>query len=239
MEKFHANYRIPSARAPFWNYSWVGSYFVTICTKNRLHFFGEIADGNMVLSRIGVVADVLWHEIKHHTKNVELGAFVVMPNHIHGIVRIMSDDDSTTVETRHALSLQSQPPSELSTNTLTTTPVETRYALSLQSQPPSELPTNTLTTTPVETRYALSLQPQSQPQSTSQQRFQNQGKNSLSSIIGSYKSAVSKHAHRLGFDFAWQTRFHDHIIRNEESYQRIAEYIANNPQQWEEDTYHS
>ena len=52
-------------------------------------------------------------------------------------------------------------------------------------------------------------------------RFQNQGKNTLSSIIGSYKSAVTKHSNRLGFNFAWQSRFNDHIIRDYKSHQSI------------------
>lgn len=212
MQKFQGKYRIPSARAPFWDYSRAGAYFVTICTKNRFHYFGEITDGTMVVSPIGAIADVLWYETKHHAKNVKLGAFVVMPNHVHGIVQIISDEEnssSRTVGTRHALSLQQQISSDNS------------------SAPIS-----------AETRHTLSLLPQ-QPESPAQRRFQNQGKNSLSSIIGSYKSAVSKHAHRLGFDFAWQSRFHDHIIRNEESYYRIMEYIVNNPKQWQEDTYFS
>lgn len=51
----------------------------------------------------------------------------------------------------------------------------------------------------------------------------------VSSIIGSYKSAVTKHANRLKLPFGWQTRFHDHVIRNDEEYQRIENYIANNP----------
>jgi hypothetical protein len=63
------------------------------------------------------------------------------------------------------------------------------------------------------------------------------GKNTLSSIIGSYKSAVSKQAHCMGCDFAWQPRFHDHIIRDEQEYQRIAKYIIHNPVNWKEDEF--
>lgn len=82
----------------------------------------------MKLSGIGIIADILWYEIKNHAKNVDLGAFVVMPNHIHGILIlnewldddcdnrtiVLSDDApntllSGTVETTHALSLQPNP----------------------------------------------------------------------------------------------------------------------------------
>ena len=72
-----------------------------------------------------------------------------------------------------------------------------------------------------------------------QQRFQNQGKNTVSSIIGGYKSAVTKYARRLGFEYAWQDRFHDHIIRNDASFLRIAAYIENNPVNWKEDKFHN
>ncbi|MDJ0898934.1 MAG: hypothetical protein QNJ55_08980 [Xenococcus sp. MO_188.B8] len=70
-------------------------------------------------------------------------------------------------------------------------------------------------------------------------RFQNQGKNTISSIVGRYKSAVTKYARRLGFDFYWQSRFHDHIIRNEESYFQIAEYVINNPLNWSDNCFYS
>ena len=55
-----------------------------------------------------------------------------------------------------------------------------------------------------------------------QQRWQNQRKNTISSIVGGYKSAVTKHACRLGYQFAWQPGFYDHIIRNDAAYDRIA-----------------
>jgi len=70
-------------------------------------------------------------------------------------------------------------------------------------------------------------------------RFQNQGRNSLSSIVGSYKSAVTKHVHRLGYDFRWQSRYYDHIIRDRTSFLRISKYIENNPKQWQKDEFNS
>ncbi|MDI3521737.1 MAG: hypothetical protein PWR04_1725, partial [Anaerophaga sp.] len=80
-------------------------------------------------------------------------------------------------------------------------------------------------------------QSESIPKTIGQQRFQNIGKNSISSIVGSYKSAVSKHAHRLGFQFQWQTRFYDNIIRDDKSFQKITSYITNNPKNWQEDKF--
>lgn len=125
MAKYKNKYRSESARATWWNYGWAGAYFITICTKNRKPYFGGIILGEtneMILSNCGVLADVFWHEIPHHAKNVELGAFVVMPNHIHGILILSSDSDESEsesesqVRTGHALSQRalSQQPSELS-----------------------------------------------------------------------------------------------------------------------------
>ena len=90
-DKYQNRYRIPSTRLQNWDYGWNAIYFVTICTKDRIHYFGEITDGKMHLSPIGAIADVLWHELKNHFDNIELDAFVVMPNHIHGIIAINND----------------------------------------------------------------------------------------------------------------------------------------------------
>lgn len=83
--------------------------------------------------------------------------------------------------------------------------------------------------------------PQPQPpqpkKEIAQQRFQNQGKNTVSSIIGSYKSAVTKHANRLGLEFGWQDCLHDHIIRDDAEYQRINDYIESNPENWDHDKF--
>jgi putative transposase len=185
-DKYQNKYRIASARWQQWDYGWDGAYFITICTKDRKHHFGKITDGKMELSNVGILADAFWHEITNHAQNIGLGAFVVMPNHIHGILILDGnggnvDDNAAAVETRHALSL-----------------------------------------------------PQTSP---GQNRFQNQGKNTISSIVGGYKSAVTKHANRLGLAMGWQTRFHDHVIRDEPSFVKITEYIINNPKNWKDDRF--
>ena len=197
-EKYKNKYRIKSTRLQNWNYGWNAVYFVTICTYNSEHYFGRIINNKMELSAIGIIANILWFEIKNHFKNIELDGLVVMPNHVHGII-VIDDDDcdydaETATEAGHAV-------------------VETGHALSLQSSDNS-------------------------PKTIGQKRFQNIGKNSLPSIIGSYKSAVTKHSHRLGYQFKWQTRYYDHIIRNEKSYIKIKDYIINNPINWNEDKFY-
>ena len=160
----------------------------------------------MKLSHLGTIVNILWYAIPNHSPFVELGDFVVMPNHIHGIL-ILDKPNGAHINAK------------INTETETETETET-----------------------VETGHALSLQTSEQtskPPFIGQNRFQNIGKNTVSSIIGSYKSAVTKHANRLGFENGWQSRFHDHIIRNDEEYQRISDYIINNPANWKDDKFYS
>lgn len=181
-------YRIESARLSHWDYRSNGAYFLTICTHDRINRFGTIENGNMILSRIGVIAEICWHDIPIHANGVELADYVIMPNHIHGILILNSP-----VETLHATSQENH------------ATVEALHATSLP------IPQN-------EQMSIISPQP-----------------DSVSTIIRSFKSAVSKHAHRLGYEFRWQTRFHDHIIRDSTDYERIAQYIETNPQNWKDD----
>jgi REP element-mobilizing transposase RayT len=74
--------------------------------------------------------------------------------------------------------------------------------------------------------------------SPGQLRYQNQGGNTLSSVIGSYKSVVSKHAHFIYRGFKWQDRFYDQLIQNNDSFNLISHYIQNNPKNWEADEFY-
>jgi hypothetical protein len=82
MALFKNKYRIDSTRLTSWNYNGEGMYFVTICTKNREHFFGECKDKKMKLSSIGALIQGFWYQIPKHFPHVTLGEFIVMPNHI-------------------------------------------------------------------------------------------------------------------------------------------------------------
>ena len=105
MTKFKNKYRIESARYPKWDYGWNGAYFITICTKNREMYFGEIDNGKMNLTEIGKIAHQYFIEIPDHFPFVKIGAFVIMPNHVHGIIII----DKPPVETQNLASLSVPP----------------------------------------------------------------------------------------------------------------------------------
>ena len=95
MEKFQGKYRISSARLKSWDYASEGLYFITICTKNRVHFFGEIVrtkrgQNETELSVLGRAVEMKWlrtPEIRPDM-NLSLGEYQVMPNHFHAILII-------------------------------------------------------------------------------------------------------------------------------------------------------
>ena len=87
-DKFLNRYRISSARLSNWDYSSNAAYFLTICTANRRHYFGEIINAEMRLSRIDEFANECWMNIPNHFPYFYLDAFVIMPSHVHGIVII-------------------------------------------------------------------------------------------------------------------------------------------------------
>src|SRR3972149_11281080 len=180
---YKGKYRIESTRLKEWDYSTNGYYFVTICTKNQECVFGRIADGKMLLTRIGNIAKRLWLEIPEHFKNVELDEFIIMPNHIHGIV---------IIENQHCRD---------AINGVSTTD---GGGITLAHNP------------------MLS-------------------ENSLSKIIRWYKGRCTFEINKIQITihFAWQSRFYDHIIRNEKSLQKIREYIHYNPLKWGIDEYNT
>jgi len=144
----------------------------------------EAQQNPMVLSEIGKIADQYWLEIPKHFPFVILGAHVVMPNHMHGIVIISKEDDRTP-----------------------------DLAAELVETPKLGVSTG--------------------------------GKNeqwhsgTLGVIINQYKRYCTIQARKILPEFAWQSRFHDHIIRNSDRYTFIENYILNNPYSWTDDKFYT
>jgi len=159
-----------------YDYASPGHYFVTIISHERKNIFGEIIDGEMNLNQAGKIVEQTWRDIPKHFPNTSCEIFVVMPNHIHGIINIIDDE---IVGARHKVSRDED--------------------------------------------SASPLQMETQP---------------MGVIVRSFKSAVTKSAHDLElFDGVkiWQRNYYEHIIRDEDDYQQIADYIAANPINWEFD----
>ena len=91
---FKNKYRIKSTRFPENDYTQPGYYFVTFCTRDREHFFGEIISGEMQLSPIGEIVTQEWVNTGIVRPNVRLDEWIIMPNHIHMIVVITDEIDS-------------------------------------------------------------------------------------------------------------------------------------------------
>ena len=304
-DKFQDKYRIPSARAGWWDYGNDAAYFVTINADNlKNHYFGHIRDDEMQLSAIGQIARDYWLEIPNNFPFVKQDVFVIMPNHVHGIIiinkmenavetglnvptrNVTSRPDVETrlnaqtghVETRLIASLPPpnqpppEPPPHVPPRNITSRPdVKTRLIASLPppNQPPPEQPNDVQArfiasipeppndvqtrlnaqTGHIETRLIASLPPPP-PEQSPQQQPKNKpggitGKHNpmlgtgLGRIIRWYKGRVTFESRKIDPLFAWQARYYDHIIRNDESYQRIKKYIINNPANWPDDKFYS
>jgi len=79
-----------SLRLQGYDYSQPGAYFVTICTRNRLSIFGRVDQGKMQLNKNGIIATRKWEQLDERFPEIEIDEFIVMPDHMHGIV-IISD----------------------------------------------------------------------------------------------------------------------------------------------------
>lgn len=193
-QKFRNKYRIPSSRLQNWDYGANGAYFITICTQDRECYFGEIIEAQFIASELGVLAEKYWLEIPKHFPYAELGNFVIMPNHVHGILII--DKNASVCKSES---------------------VETRLIAPLPQMNISDITNKT-------GGFAGDKNPMLQ--------------DNISRIIRWYKGRCSFEMRKLHADFGWQSRFHDHIIRNEKSFETIQNYIANNPSNWNEDKFY-
>ena len=222
-DKFQHKYRIDSARAWWHNYDG-GAYFITICTENRDHFFGEIKNGVMVLSEIGEYAFEQFDGVSKHYPYATIPLFTIMPNHIHAIVFIGDNMVSHCRDGARTVS-QQQPTIE---------PFETVRA-------PSQNTQNNDSQMVGETVHAPSLQTNRWKHDNvdEEMQFISKQKGRLSVVIGGLKSAVTHFANQTPHYFAWQTRFHDHIIRDQPEMNRIATYIQNNVANWRDDEFYT
>ena len=88
MDHFRGRYRIASARLPFWDYTAPGWYFLTMCVRDRAHVLAQVRHGRSILSAVGRVVAAEWSRTAEVRPGVAMDAWVVMPDHLHGIVRL-------------------------------------------------------------------------------------------------------------------------------------------------------
>lgn len=231
---YKGKYRNASIRLPNRDYAANGRYFVTICTKNRVRFFGNVVNGKMRLSAIGQIADQFWRDIPQHHNHVRLDAHVIMPDHMHGIVVIDNSNPGGTnpVGTRNFAAPQGDPSSGNGIghgDPSSGNGVGTRNFASLRDiLAPSETVSRPDILAPTDTVSRPNISAQNQTN-----QFGPLKRRSLQAIIHSYKSAVTRWCRKNDHpDFAWQSRFYEHIIRHDGSIYRIRQYIIDNPAKW-------
>jgi putative transposase len=207
MDKFLNKYRIESTRLKNWDYANNSAYFVTICTKNRINYFGEIQNDKMILSEIGKIVEAEWiktPEIRPDM-NLKLDSFIVMPDHFHGII-IIGENEFNSKSYRNKIKNYEQK-------------YECRDALTCVSDEVVEKNKRDAKHCVSSNRIAY------------KNEFVPQSKN-LGSIIRGFKIAITVQARKIDPSFSWQSRFYDHIIGDDISLFQIKEYIENNPLNW-------
>ena len=211
-DKFRNKYRISSARLKNWDYGSNAAYFLTINAYHHQHYFGYIEEEEMYFNEVGKLADKYWLEIPKHFPFIELGEYQVMPNHVHGILILEKKYDVLeSVETLQC---------NVSTDNVSTGNEGTADVGTANDGTANDEFTND---TPPKNQFMSDISPKS---------------GTISTILRSYKSVVTKHAHYIQPDFSWQERFHDHIIRDSRAFENIQNYIANNVKNWKKDKFY-
>ena len=191
-----------SIRLKGYDYSQAGLYFITICVHEKKHLFGNIENGEMILNDAGKIANECWLEIPNHFPNAVLHEHIVMPNHVHGVIQLLKNNDTVGIDNYQSLFPHPSP----------------------QPTHPSPQPTQP--------------SPQPSPQQPPKNEFQKIIPRSIGSIVRGFKIGVTKWVHANSeIHTVWQRNYYEHIIRDEQSYQKISEYIVNNPANWKNDKF--
>lgn len=224
MNKFKNKYRIASHRRPHWDYSADALYFLTLVTQHRVCNLGYIDQEQMFLSDFGKIISAEWLESFKIRKELILHEYVIMPNHLHAIVEI----DNRTSKKR----IWTPNNGILTPNNGIWTP-NNGILMPINGIGPSNNPSDFDFD---EIRQIKRNPPVRLPQS-------------ISSFMAGYKSVINTKIddfideHRLRIpkynrnNHFFQPNYHDHIIRNDIEYHRIAGYIRNNVRNWNRDKF--
>jgi hypothetical protein len=227
---YHGHYRVESIRLPGWDYAQPGWYFVTVCVAERAGMpLGRVVDGTMQWSLAGSIVVEEWCKTEIVRPNVRLDEWVVMPDHLHGIIIIdggcgpsangASDDgrrEHGDARGRGGVG------AERVLGDLRDVGDE-RVLGDLRV----ETPRRGVSTSkfPVDSIKSASPHSHGGPQSAWKP-------GTLGAIINQFKSVCTKRIRAAGVPFAWQPRFHDRVIRHPQELVRVQEYIRANPEKW-------
>lgn len=216
-------FRRRSIRLKGYDYTQAGAYFVTVCTHQRVHLFGQVADGGMMPNALGDIVQRCWDAIPEHMPHAAVGEFIVMPNHVHGIVvireRAMDAGLAGAVGAGGVGARHDAP--RMDADDSDRTGIIT----------PSVLPGGSGARHDAPLRNARPAGPRTKPPGIP--------RGALGQIVASYKTAVTRIAYRDGLiprgTPIWQRNYYERIIRDTAAHDRIAQYIAENPANWGSD----
>jgi len=236
-----------SIRLKGYDYSQAGWYFVTICCHGRACLFGDVINNKMVLNEYGQIANNEWMKTPDIRPNVELGEFIIMPNHVHGIIRLLCRGELHSplhngVSTNNNIELHSPLHNGVSTNNNIElhSPLHNGVSTNNNIELHSPLHNGVSTNNNIELHSPLHNGVSTNNNINGECDSPLQGpSNTIGAIIRGYKSSVTKQLNLLNIGCAvWQRNYYEHIIRNEQSYQNISKYIINNPAKWSEDKFY-
>ncbi|MBN1535924.1 MAG: hypothetical protein JW908_04270 [Anaerolineales bacterium] len=227
-----------SIRLKGYDYTHTGAYFITICACQREWLFGEIVNGEMQLNTMGQIVENEWAKTQQLRPDVELGPFVIMPNHFHGIIWIV--DGRGTARRAPTADGNTHHNDQLHTVPTVDGNIpggdQMYYA---QTDGTARLaPTaggNTYHNDQLHHTPAIDGNP-------THEQFGKPVVGSIPTIVRAFKSAATRQINlyrNTPGALVWQRNYYEHVIRDEKSYNQIAEYILNNPLRWELDTLYS
>ena len=246
MNKYNPNiHHRKSIRLKGYDYSQAGLYFITICVNRRGNPlwlpFGNIKNGEMMLNDAGRMVENEWWKLPQRFSNIELHEYVVMSNHFHAIIEIVGatlvvdqNDEKKTV----AQNDRNEQNNLVQPETVQPETVQPETVQSETVQPETVQPE----TVQPETVQPETVQPENQmgqPQGiapTAKPKTVGDMVGAFQSIVTvEYIRGVKQHGWQPFNGKLWQRNYWEHIIRDELSYQRISEYIINNPKNWDND----
>jgi REP element-mobilizing transposase RayT len=223
-----------SIRLKGYDYSQAGFYFVTICCQHRACLFGGIVDGAMILNDAGKMVINEWLKLKKRFKNIELQEYVVMPNHFHGIVEIVgatlvvAQNNATTYNVMGNIR-KGQPQGIAPTDkTIAHTDKTVDHTDKTVDHTDKTIANTDKTIDHTDKTIANTDKTVDHTDKT------------VGDMVGAFESITTveyircvKNNHWQPFDGKlWQRNFWEHIIRNENEYRRITQYILENPRKW-------
>ena len=196
-----------SIRLQGYDYTRQGAYFVTICTRNRACLLGHIVEGRMHLSEAGRLAQVAWEDLPHHYPHVQIDVWVIMPNHMHGIVILteaQATDDDMRVGAISKTDVGAISKTDVGADPKTDVGAISKTDVGAGLKPAPTIPTH-------------------------------HGLSEIVRAFKTFSARRINALHNtVGTPF-WQRNYYEHIIRNQSALDRIRQYIADNPARWSED----